>query len=267
MEALALRPFEEEIIGHFKTFDPTVGGGKSVPRKGVWIKQHLLDVDEDFVYSMWRRWRAFVTIAHGLDARIELGTYTAFRTYVYLLKKYRLVIPTRRERAKTTAREFFRQYYVVNSSLINDPRWINPYKPYPSWKKWSHPRFPRPKKKPKLPRMLPGIPPPLPYLTAEELDRIWAEAERFLTEHRYTITREDMEQIIPDWNVGAAGYPTLEGRVGYVIHEAVEIEEVSLVARRLIDPRLAPEPVALRARAIAEKRRDEYLRRRSPSES
>ena len=258
---VALRPFEEEIIDRFKTFDMTVGGGKSRPRKGVWIKQHLQDVGEDFIYDMWERWLAFVNIAHTREALIERGTYTALRTYIYLLKKYGLIIPTKRERAKTTNPQFFRQYYRVNTRLLEDPRWRNPYRPYPSWQKvWKSPKgFPRPKKKPK-PLYPPGVP-PLFFISAEELDRIWAEAFRFLREHRYTITRKDLESIIPDWGVEAAGYKTYRERVAYVIHEAVEVEEVSTVAMRLIDPRLAPEPVAIKAHQIAEKLEREYLRR------
>lgn len=262
MEVVSLRDFEEKIIDDFKTFDPMIGGGKSRPRKGIWLKAHLLDVGEDFIYAMWHRWADFIRVAHEREAHIELGTYAALRTYVFLLKRYGLIIPTKRERAKSTSREFFRQYYRLNLRRLEDPRWLNPYKPYASWMKWKLKGFPRPKKKPRPPRLPPGVPPTL-WLSLEELGRIWAEAERFLTEHRYTITREDVEQIIPDWGVEAAGYKTFKERVGYVIHEAVEIEEVSLVARRLIDPRLAPEPVALKAHEMAEKRQKEYLRRKS----
>jgi len=260
VEVVALRPFEEEIIDRFKTFDPTIGGGKSRPRKGIWIKQHLLDVDEDFIYSMWERFGKFVDLALIREAHIELGTYTAFRTYIYLLKKNGLIIPTKRERAKTTRREFFRQYYRVNPRLVEDPRWLNPYKPYPSWMKWKRKGFPRPKKKPRVPKLPPGVPPPL-WLPLEELDRIWSEAEKFLSEHRYTITREDVEEIIPGWGIEAAGYPTFKERVGYIIHEAIEIEEVSLVARRLIDPRMVPEEIALKAHETAERLQREYLRK------
>lgn len=258
MMEVTLRPFEEQIIDRFKTFDMTVGGGKSRPRKGVWIKQHLQDVGEDFIYSMWERWLVFTNIARTREAEIEPGTYTALRTYIYLLRKYGLIIPTRRERAKATNPQFFRQYYKVNTRRLNDALWRNPYKPYPSWMRWKRKGFPRPKKKPK-PLYPPGIP-PFPFITAEELDRIWTEAFRFLREHRYTITRKDLESVIPDWGVDAAGYKTFRERVAYVIHEAVEVEEVSTVAMRLIDPRLAPEPVALKAHQTAERLQKEYLR-------
>lgn len=259
MLEVTLRPFESEIIENFKTFSITAGGGKSRPRKGVWIKGHLLDIggDGDFVYSMWQKWADFVLVAHGMDAKLEVGTYTSFRTYVYLLKKYGLVIPGKRERAKTTTVRFQRQYYKVNPMRLEDPLWRNPYSRYPGWKKWKRKGFPRPKRKPKVPK--PAIP-FYPYLPAAELNRIWNTAERFLSAHRYTITRKDLEDINPTWVLQVATYPTFKERVGYVIHEAVEIEEVSLVARRLIDPRLAPEPVAARAREKADRMEKEWLR-------
>jgi len=256
---VVLRPFEEQIIERFKTFDITVGGGKARPRKGIWIREHLLDVREDFIYGMWERWQRFITVAHMREADIEVGTYSALRTYVYLLKKASLIIPSRREKAKTTNPQFFRQYYIVNPNLLKDPRWNNPYGLYPSWKRWKRKGFPRPKKKPK-PLYPPGVP-PFPFLRREELDRIWSEAGQFLTQNRYTITREDLERVVPDWGMEVAEYKTFRERVAYLIHEAVEVEIVSEAARRLIDPRLAPEAVALKAHQTAERLQREYLRR------
>jgi len=142
-----LRPFEERIIADFKMFDPTYGGGKARPRKGVWIRGHLLDVKEDYIYRMWKRWLLFVITARQLGATIELGSYQSFRTYIYLLKKHRLVIPTRRERAKSTARQFYRTYYTVNRELLNHPLWENPYSAYESWRRVKERGFPRPKPK------------------------------------------------------------------------------------------------------------------------
>jgi len=256
---VVLRPFEEEIVNKFKVFSWKHGGGKAIPRKGVWIKQHLLDVNEDFVYGMWQRWIAFVRVARDMKAEIELGTYAAFRTYIYLLKKYGLIVPTKRERARTTSPGFFRQYYRVNTRLLKDPRWLNPYKPYPSWAKQYEEGFPRPKKKPRL-KLPPAVIPPYPWLSSEEINRIWTRAERFLRQHGYSLTREKLEEIFPDWTIEAAGYKTFKDRVAFVIHEAVEIEEVSRVARRLISPREAPEPIASKAHEVAERMEREYKR-------
>ena len=58
-----MRDFESEIIDRFKTFSVIEGGGKASPRKGVWIRGHLLDIYEDYVYSMFMYWRTFVAEA------------------------------------------------------------------------------------------------------------------------------------------------------------------------------------------------------------
>lgn len=246
-----LRPFEIEIIRKFKTFSPVTGGGKSVPRTGVWIRGHLLDVggDGDYVYHMWGRWRDFVTEARERGARIDFGSYTAFRTYIYLLKRYGLVVPTKREKARTTRKEFYRQYYKVNHGKLDDPRWLNPYGTYESWQRRKAKGFPKRKKRVKAPK----FPPPTVWPSPRELSRIWAEAERFLREHGYTITRDDLETVLPGWGVEVMVYPTFKEKVGYVIREAVEIEEVSWMARRLISPRKAPKPVRDKAHKKAVK--------------
>jgi uncharacterized lipoprotein len=93
---------------------------------------------------------------------------------------------------------------------------------------------------------------------ARRTGRIWRRAESFLREHGYTITRDQLEEIIPDWSVQAWEYKTFKERVAYVIHECVEIEEVSRVARRLISPREAPEAIRLKAHEITERMEREY---------
>jgi len=253
-----LRPFEIEIIRNFKTFSPITGGGKSRPRKGVWIRAHLQEVGEDHIYSMWKRWRSFAIAARFQDANLDIGTYASFRTYMFLLKKKGLVIPTRRERARTTRLEFRRQYYTVNTRTLRDPRWLNPFAGYPGWQKWKRQGFSRPKKKPRAPRRV--LPPSITYLGKEELKRLWAAAEKFLRAHGYTLTRAELENIIPDWGLEALKYASFKEKVGYVIHEAVEVEEVKRAARRLIDPRMAPEPVRLRAHDKAEEMQKEWMR-------
>jgi len=136
----SLRPFEIGIIEKFKTFSTVEAkGGKATPRKGVWIRDHLLDVEEDYVYRMFLRWQRFVAEALTREAEIPLGDYTAFKTYVWLLKTQRLIIPTRKERGKST--KFLRQYYRVNPDLLQDPRWFNPYGEFPSWREWRERKF------------------------------------------------------------------------------------------------------------------------------
>jgi len=138
-----LRGFELRIIKGFKSFP----GGKAGPRKGVWIRGHLLSYGEDFVYHMFQVWREFCKVAIlEFKAAIESGDYTAFKTYVWLLKKYDLIIPTRRERAKSTKRRFYRQYYGVNIGRLRDPIWLNPFAEYPSWQYQRKKGFPKKKK-------------------------------------------------------------------------------------------------------------------------
>ncbi len=254
----ALRPFEQRIIADFKSFSVQQGGGKSRPRKGVWIKGHLSEVGENYVYAMWQEWRRFAITARFQQANLELGTYGSFRVYVYLLRKYGLVVPGKRERAKTTARQFQRQYYQLNRRKLTDPRWLNPFKPFPSWNAQKLRGFPRPKKKPRRVRP-PMFPLPPRALSPAQMNRIWNTAEVFLREHGYTITREEFESIIPAWDLEAVDYKTLKERVGYVIHEAVEIEEVRKMAGRLVSPREVPEPVASRAHEIATRLDQEWL--------
>ena len=138
---VVLRDFESEIIDRFKTFSVIEGGGKARPRKGVWIRGHLLDIYEDYVYSMFLQWRLFVAEAWKRGARIEAGSYGAFKTYTWLLKKYGLITATRKERGKSP--KFLRQYYTYNPDLLEDPRWRNPYGEYPSWKEWRKKGFPK----------------------------------------------------------------------------------------------------------------------------
>ena len=80
MEVEVLRPFELMIIRNFKTFSPE-GGGQATPRKGVWIRSHLMAVREDYAYSMWKRWLYFVEQAWERGARIKPGNYISCLLY------------------------------------------------------------------------------------------------------------------------------------------------------------------------------------------
>lgn len=139
----SLRDFEVEIVKNFKTFSAIEGGGRSRPRKGVWIRGHLLNVHEDYIYSMFKRWQLFTAEAWRRGAKIDTGTYGAFKTYTWLLKKYGLILLTRTERGRST--EFMRHYYTYNPDLLDDPRWENPYGEFPSWKAWKKKGFPHKK--------------------------------------------------------------------------------------------------------------------------
>jgi len=120
-----LRPFETEIIEKFKTFSvPEARGGKATPRKGVWIRGHLLDVKSGYVYSMFKSWRLFCRLAEELmGVRIEAGTYQDFRTYFHLLKQLGLV------RVYTEYIEKGRRtvHYEAVPGRLRDPAWTRPF--------------------------------------------------------------------------------------------------------------------------------------------
>jgi len=163
MAEVPLRPFELELIQGYKTFSLGGRGGKSLPRKGVWIRAHLQAVGEDYSYGMWKAWVAFTKLAELMGASIEAGTYQAFRTYLWILRKHpeapdvpALILPTRPTRrvgrAKTPLPEFQRSYYRLNPATLNSPIWQNPYGTYSIWQTWKRRHFLRPEAKRKRPR-------------------------------------------------------------------------------------------------------------------
>ena len=120
-----LRPFEVEIVKEIRTHPERPGpGGRSIPRKGVWIRGHLEDVGRDYPYSMWKLWRSFLQRA-GL--KIKAGTYQAFRNYIYVLRRLGLI-----RRAGGSPSTFTKKYYALNPEKINSPLWRNPFKHYDS---------------------------------------------------------------------------------------------------------------------------------------
>lgn len=139
--AYVLRPFEKDIIKNFKTFSPTEGGGRSRSRKGVWIRGHLLDVGKDYVYGMWKTWKKFTEAARHEHAKIDGGSYSAFKTYIWLLKKLGLI--TLVDVSPGKGYYFKRHYYAVVPGKVKSKIWLNPYKQYPSWRKWEKRKFGR----------------------------------------------------------------------------------------------------------------------------
>jgi len=116
-----MRHFEEEIVREIRTHPRLGAGGRSIPRKGMWIRGHLQDVGRDYVYGMYKRWRGFLESA-GLN--IKAGTYQQFRTYIYVLKRLGLV-----EKIGSPSRSnFSRNYYALNPEKITSPLWRNPFK-------------------------------------------------------------------------------------------------------------------------------------------
>ena len=118
-----LRPFEREIVRQIRTSPRRVGagGGRSIPRKGVWIRGHLQEVGRDYVYGMYKLWKRFLGEA-GLN--IKPGTYQQFRTYIYVLKRLGLIHRV----GYPSKSEFSKNYYALSPEKINSPKWQNPYK-------------------------------------------------------------------------------------------------------------------------------------------
>jgi len=126
-----LRDFEINIATRFKA-----GGHAAVSPKAEWIKGHLLDVRSDYIYGMWKKYVSFSRAAlERFMVSIHLGTYSSFRTYVYLLRKLGLVLFDRVEKAEP---EIPRKYYRLNMRQLDDPSWKAPFQalyPVTDWKK------------------------------------------------------------------------------------------------------------------------------------
>ena len=135
-EIPTLKPFELEIIEAYKTFSIEARGGKGSPRKGVWIKGHLLEVREDFVNRMWKRWSQFVEIAKDQRAFIESGTYDSFRRYLFQLKTYDLIHLSRSTPSpKSPLPQWSRNYYALVKRNLESKLWENPWAEEPSWRR------------------------------------------------------------------------------------------------------------------------------------
>ena len=119
-----MRPFEREIVREIRTSPKRIGaGGRSIPRKGVWIRGHLQDVGRDYVYGMYKRWKSFLQET-GLN--IKAGSYGQFRTYIYILKRLGLIVRVGEARGR-----FSKSYYALDPDKVNSILWKNPYKNYP----------------------------------------------------------------------------------------------------------------------------------------
>lgn len=115
-----MRAFELRILDGFKSFSLAEGRGKAKARKGLWIKGHLSDVEVDYVYGMWAAWCKFVEEAEGYGAKIHKGTYGGFKTYIWLLKRFGLIVKVGEDEA-TKRRLFSRSYYTLNPEKIDSP--------------------------------------------------------------------------------------------------------------------------------------------------
>lgn len=129
-----LRDFEKDIITDFKTF----AGGKAKPRLGRWIKGHLLDIGEQYPYSMWQDWITFCEQARGEGANIPKNNYTQFVIYVRCLELAGLIRIVREEpyRLEGKPGEIKYRYYGVVKAKLGSPLWNNPRKGSPNYRRW-----------------------------------------------------------------------------------------------------------------------------------
>jgi len=95
---------------------------------------------------------------------------------------------------------------------------------------------------------------PTTNVTPEEL---WSQAREFLRKHGYEITREEFEKpkqlrgLLEGFTAGME--EKSPGTVGYIIHEAVETEEIFEETGKYTPPWETPDDVLERAHEEAEK--------------
>lgn len=100
-----------------------------------WIKNHLLEVGEDYPYNMWRELRN-LKLEMGVIKK-GIGSYQNFRNYIYWLEKLGLIKFVREEEGDKTFLAK-RRYYAVVEDQLDNPAWSNPNRAlYPeTWEKW-----------------------------------------------------------------------------------------------------------------------------------
>jgi len=119
-----LYPFEIEIMERF-----SIGGKSAASPKGEWIRYYLLTFKEDYPYKMWKEYTQFAT-----QLGINPGTYTSFKTYIWILKQLGLIRLIRREKVK---RGFRKSFYTITPGMENSPLWRSPMQaayPKTDWK-------------------------------------------------------------------------------------------------------------------------------------
>lgn len=114
------RWFERNIAASIREW------GAVVPRTGIWIRDHLRDVGEDYVWNMYRAYREFAR-----DVPFNPGKYQTYRTYLYVCKLIGLIAEKRRERSlEVNLEQSPKVFYCVVEEKLGDTAWENPYKAY-----------------------------------------------------------------------------------------------------------------------------------------
>jgi len=117
------KDFEIRLIRRLKMF------GRGASRKGIYIRDHLLENGPDYVFNIYRSYKDFLEKA-GLSGRIRPGTYSSTRKYLGFLKRLDLIKLDKIVKVKITdgRRKYLykRRYYKLNPDKINSDAWYNP---------------------------------------------------------------------------------------------------------------------------------------------
>lgn len=100
---------------------------------GMWIREHLLAVEEDYPFHMWTLLRKM-----KVAADVEAGTYQNFRNYIFWLTKLNLIRFTREEPSANPFLKPRRYYTYVPENIDKIDLWRNPRRHlYPeTWEKY-----------------------------------------------------------------------------------------------------------------------------------
>jgi len=94
-------------------------------KTGLWIRDHLMTVGEDYTYRMWQDFVFHLKSVGEYVPVTPYPSYQSFARYVWILKKIGLIEPTRIERS-ISGRP--RQYYRIRPGMEYSKAWENPQK-------------------------------------------------------------------------------------------------------------------------------------------
>lgn len=114
-----MRSFEQKILEKFSGTAKVIGVGTRVSWKGVWIRDHLFQMKEDYPYGMFLNWLEFAP-----ELRVRPGDYQAFYKMVYIAKRLELVRAVREEPGEKGTT---RVYYSLTPGSIRRREWLRLY--------------------------------------------------------------------------------------------------------------------------------------------
>lgn len=114
-QVIGRRIFERELGDEFRV------AGMAASPKSTWIREHLEDVDEDYLYRMWKRFAWFVAVE---IPEYDAGGYDDLRQHIWKLDEVGLVEITRVQENPVGERPDRHFYGAVDAELDNDA-WEN----------------------------------------------------------------------------------------------------------------------------------------------